>query len=80
ADARKQVDEMTAIFAAIRALPEDQRRAKFEEVMNRPDVQEKMEERMNTRDYKKTPAQREARFRTYINNKANAGGGAPNRS
>ncbi|CAN5791551.1 hypothetical protein BH09VER1_BH09VER1_19030 [soil metagenome] len=82
ADAQKQVDEMKALFDSVRNLPEDQRRAKFEEVMNRPDVQEKMQERMESRDAKRTPAQREARYRNYIQRKAAAqgGAGAPARS
>lgn len=81
ADAQKQVDEMRALFESVRNLPEDQRRAKFEEVMNRPDVQEKMQDRMENRDAKRTPQQREDRYRQYIQRKAaQQGGGAPSRS
>lgn len=81
ADAQKQVDEMKALFDSVRNLPEDQRRAKFEEVMNRPDVQDKIQDRMENRDSKRTPEQREARYRSYIQRKAAAqGAGGPARS
>ncbi len=81
AEAQKQVDEMRALFDSVRNLPDDQRRAKFEEVMNRPDVQDKIQDRMETRDSKRTPQQRADRYRQYVQRKAaaQAGGGAAGR-
>lgn len=69
AEAKKQMDEMRAFWESIRSLPEADRRAKMEEMMNRPEVQERMEERMNARDNKTTPQKREERMRRYIERK-----------
>lgn len=69
ADARKQMDEMRAFWESVRNLPEEERRAKMEEMMNKPEVQERMEERMNARDAKSPPQKREDRMRRYLNRK-----------
>jgi hypothetical protein len=67
--AKKQMDEMRAFWESVRNLPEEERRAKMEEMMNRPEVQERMEERMNARDNKTPPQKREDRMRRYIERK-----------
>lgn len=69
ADAQKQFDEMRKFWESVRDLPEDQRRAKFEELMNNPEVQARMDERMAARDSKRTPEQREQRMKRYIERK-----------
>ena len=64
--AKADFDEMRKFWAEVRALPEDQRRAKMEEFFNRPDVQDKMEERMAARDARRSPEQREKRMQKYV--------------
>ena len=64
--AKADFDSMKKTFDEIRALPEDQRRAKMEEVMSRPDVQEKMAARQDARDARQSPQQREQRMRSYL--------------
>lgn len=70
AEAKKQMDDMRAFWESVRNLPEEERRAKIEEVMSRPDVQDKMEERMNARDGKTPPQKREDRMRNYLKRKS----------
>ena len=64
--AKADFDSMKKTFDEIRALPDDQRRAKMEEVMNRPDVQEKMAARQDARDSRQSPMQREQRMKAYL--------------
>jgi hypothetical protein len=64
--AKADFDSMKKTFDEIRALPEDQRRAKMEEVMNRPDVQDKMAARQDARDSRQSPMQREQRMKAYL--------------
>lgn len=64
--AKADFDSMKKTFDEIRALPDDQRRAKMEEVMNRPDVQEKMAARQDARDSRQSPMQREQRMKSYL--------------
>ncbi len=69
AEAKRQMDEMRAMWDAVRALPEEERRAKMEELMNDPVIQERMEERRNARDEKTRPEKREDRMRKYLERK-----------
>ena len=64
--AKADFDAMRKSWEEIRSLPEDQRRAKMEEMMNRPDVQDKMADRQAARDARQSPQQRENRMRNYI--------------
>ena len=64
--AKADFDSMKKTFDEVRSLPDDQRRAKMEEVMNRPDVQEKMAARQDARDARQSPQQREQRMKSYI--------------
>ena len=72
ADAQKQFDEMRQFWQSVRALPEEERRAKMEELMNNPEVQARMEERMAARDARRSPQQREQRMRRYVDRKQQA--------
>ena len=67
--AQKERDEMRAFWESVRNLPEAERLAKIEEMMNDPAVQEKMEERRNARDAKTPPQRREDRMRRYLDRK-----------
>jgi hypothetical protein len=67
--ARKDSDSMRDMFEKMRALPEADRRAAFEKLMNDPDFQEKMLVRQMTRDAKRSPEKRAERFRQYLQNK-----------
>jgi hypothetical protein len=68
-EARKDFGEMQKFWSEVRALPEDQRRAKIEEVMSRPEVQDRMEDRMAARDEKRSPDQRANRYKRYLDRK-----------
>ena len=57
------------IWEEVKDLPDDQRRAKLEEVFNRPDVQDRMAEREAARDLRRSPEQREDRMRRYLDRK-----------
>ncbi len=71
-EARKDFDEMRAFWQQVRALPEEERRAKIEEMMERPEVQERMADRMAARDDKRSPEQRSQRYRRYFERKQQA--------
>jgi hypothetical protein len=66
AQVQKDMEEMRAFRESLRGLSEDERRAKMEEFFNRPDVQERIDERMSQRESQSSPQQREARFRNYV--------------
>lgn len=78
AEAQKQFDEMRNFWQSVRALPEEERRAKWEELMNNPEVQARMEERMAARDARRSPQQREQRMRRYVDRKQQAKQAAAN--
>ena len=64
--AKADFDAMRKTFEEVRALPEDQRRAKMDELMNRQDMQDKMAARQDSRDARQSPQQREQRMKAYI--------------
>ncbi len=70
--ARKEFDEMRAFWQEVRALPEEERRAKVAEMMERPEIQERMADRMAARDDKRSPEQRSQRYRQYFERKQQA--------
>jgi hypothetical protein len=78
-EARKEFNEMRAFWEAIRQLPEPERRAKIEEFLTRPEVEARMEEQAAARDARRTPEQREQRYRNYIRRKEQIKG-APTKS
>ncbi|MEI8313688.1 MAG: hypothetical protein WCH98_23305, partial [Verrucomicrobiota bacterium] len=67
--AQADFDATKKFFDEVRALPDDQRRAKMEEYMNRPEVQDKMAARQDARDTRQSPMQREKRMKTYLERK-----------
>jgi hypothetical protein len=77
--AREVFDETRAFWESIRGLPDEERRARIEEYMSRPEVQLRVEERATVRDARRTPEQREQRYRNYIRHKEQIKG-APTRS
>jgi hypothetical protein len=56
-------------FAAMRELPEEERRAKMEEFFSKPEMQDKMEERRTRSEERKTPEQRLQRYEKYVQKK-----------
>jgi len=77
--ARREFNEMWTFWESIRQLPETERRAKIEEHFNRPDVEARIEEQAAARDSRRTPEQREQRYRNYIRRKEQIKG-APTKS
>jgi len=73
--AQKDVDMMRTFRDSLKNLSEEERRAKWEEFMKNPEVQERMEERQATRDAKNTPDQRDQRSRNYLERKQALKGG-----
>ncbi len=69
AAAQADFDTMRKFWDEVRALPEDQRRPKMEEFFNRPEIQQKMEDRQAASDARRSPEQREKRMKTYIERK-----------
>lgn len=69
AEVKKQMEEMRAFRESLQGLSEEERRAKFEELMNRSDVQERMEVRNSARDSKTPPEKREQRMKQYLERK-----------
>jgi hypothetical protein len=61
--AKKFYDEMRAIRESTQGLDEAARREAFREFFSRPEIQERFEQVMASRDAKRTPEQREARYR-----------------
>jgi hypothetical protein len=70
---------MRTFWESIRQIPEPERRAKIEEHLNKPDVEARMEEQAAARDARRTPEQREQRYRNYIRRKEQIKG-APTKS
>lgn len=70
AAAKADFDSMRKFWDEVRALPDDQRRAKMEEFFNRPDVQDKMEQLQAARDLRQSPQQREQRMKNYLERKS----------
>lgn len=63
AEAVAVMEELQQLREQTRELPEEQRREAWSEYMQRPAVQERMEESRAARDAKRTPEQREARYK-----------------
>lgn len=70
--AREDVSMMRDFWQSVRELPEEQRRAKAQEFFNRPEVQERMEDRRLAHYAKMTPKQRIERSQRYWERKAEA--------
>ena len=79
--AKQEFEERKAFFASLTDLTPEQRRAKLEEFFSRPEVQERMEERMALDEARRTPEQRVERFKKYNERKASLKAGqAPTRA
>jgi hypothetical protein len=78
-EARGEFNEIRTFWESIRQIPEPERRAKIEEHLNKPDVEARMEEQAAARDARRTPEQREQRYRNYIRRKEQIKG-APTKS
>jgi hypothetical protein len=68
-EAQREFHEMRTFWESVRQLPEQERRAKIEEHLSRPDVQVRIEEQAAARDARRTPEQRERWYRNYIRRK-----------
>ncbi|MEX1111659.1 MAG: hypothetical protein WEB31_07650 [Chthoniobacterales bacterium] len=68
--AREDFQTMREFWTAVRDLPEEERRDKAREFFNRPDVQERMEDRRLARWAKMTPDQRIERCKSYWERKS----------
>ena len=75
AAAQTELDERQAMFAGVRDLPPEERRAKMEEVFSHPAMQERMEKRDNARDSRSSPEQRMKRAQRYVERKQQAKNG-----
>lgn len=69
---QEMAKKMREEFAAIRNLPDDERRQKMEEIFQRSEVQEMIENRMASGDARRTPQQRADRYQRYIQRKLQA--------
>ena len=76
AAARAEFDERDKLFTAMRELPEGERRGKMEEFFNKPEIQDKMEERRTGSEERKTPEQRLQRYEKYVQKKQQIKGAA----
>jgi len=70
--AKKDIQDRKAVFASMKGLTPEERRAKWQQTMNNPDMIDKIADRMLMRDVKQTPDQRITRAMNYLNRKAAA--------
>lgn len=70
--ARAEWEKERAFWEEIRQLTPEQRRARMQERMDDPAVQEKVENAQANRDAKTPPEKRRDRYRSYLNRKAQA--------
>ena len=70
--AKSEFDEREKVFAAVRDLPEAERRAKLEEIFNSPEMQDRMADRKMKSDERKSPDQRVAKYQKYVARKQQA--------
>jgi hypothetical protein len=75
AAARAELEERKAFFAGIQNLSREERTAKFQELFERPEVQERFEKDRAEREARQSPAQRMARAQRYRERKAQVLGG-----
>jgi hypothetical protein len=70
--AKAEQEEMDKVFAEVRDLPREDRRAKMQEIMSRPELMDRMEDRRLARDELRTPEQRIKRYKKYVSRKQEA--------
>jgi hypothetical protein len=64
--AKAEFEERDKFFTAMRDLPDEERRAKMEEFMSKPENQERMADRQAMGGERKTPEQRIAKYQNYV--------------
>jgi hypothetical protein len=72
--AQKKLDDRKALFAQMKDLSPEERRAKWKELMSNPDLQQQRADQMLLRQANQTAQQRITRAVNYLNNKAAAQG------
>jgi hypothetical protein len=65
-EAKKDMDEMKAVFKQMQGLSQEERRAKWEELMNNPDFADRMEQRRAMRDQSMPMEKRIERGISYL--------------
>lgn len=65
-----ELEERKAFMLSLQGLTPEQRRAKFEDLMNQPGMQERMDQQRLDREARQTPAQRQARAQKYQDRRA----------
>ena len=68
-EAKKDIDEMKAVFKQMQGLSQEERRAKWEELMNNPDFADRMEQRRTLRQQSQSTEQRVERSISYLERK-----------
>ncbi len=69
ATAKAEFEEREKLFTSLKDLPDADRRAKLDEYMNKPEVQDRMSERAAKGSERKSPDQRLQKYQKYVNNK-----------
>lgn len=69
ATAKAEFEEREKLFSSLKDLPDADRRAKLEEFMNKPEVQDRMADRAAKSGERKSPDQRLQKYQKYVNNK-----------
>jgi hypothetical protein len=69
AEAQAEFNRQQAFFKQLQDLPPEQRRAKMQEHMNDPQVQDQMDKRQAQRDARSTPQQKMNRAQRYVDRK-----------
>lgn len=69
ATAKAEMEEREKMFASLKDLSDEERRAKLAEYMNKPEVQDRMADRQAKGNERKTPDQRLQKYQKYVNNK-----------
>ncbi|MEO6788830.1 MAG: hypothetical protein ABI318_22135 [Chthoniobacteraceae bacterium] len=64
--AKAEFDEREKLYTSLRDLSDDERRAKMNDYMNNPDNQQRMADRINKSNERKTPDQRLAKYQRYV--------------
>jgi hypothetical protein len=72
AEAQTWLNDQKKLWTEIQALPPEQRMEKIREEMQKPEVQDRMEEQRSKRDSQRTPQQRRDRMKNYVDRRAAA--------
>jgi len=67
--AQALLDKMQAFWKQMQTLSPDERRSKWQELMNDPQIQDKMQQQQNQRDARNTPQQKMQRAQNYVDRK-----------